>query len=210
MVRRYVKPPYSRLVIAGVLFQVAAFIVFTLAATNAMTGESALAGVTGTAAAGLLLHLLLLIFNMAVRAEHAAERDDARMMLSADQWYAAAAMIGCILTLIVTVGIWLGNASASTAGTLALALVSVPALSILTFAPVLPREAYIELEEVRTSQQHQHQHQQQQQQQQQQNPPPTGVTPGGPVTTTRHYAAVGTGMPPAFNYLVQGQAHDRH
>jgi hypothetical protein len=138
MVVRYLRPPFSRLIVAGLIFQVAALIVFIVVAAGALTGSGGFVAVTVTVSVGIVLHLLLFLFNIFVRAEYAQERDDARMIMAADQWYSIAGLAGCIIVLFATLGLWLGHGTTLVASLIGLVLVSGPALSVLTY--VMPAE----------------------------------------------------------------------
>lgn len=148
MVVRFVRPPFSRLVVAGAVFHGIALLLFILAAANAFgnsTGDYA--AITGATGVGTLLHLVLLLINAMVRAEHTYYSEDTRLAFAFDQWYAVSSLAGCGLALAAAIGLWLADSAVIIAGLVAVALVSAPALSVLSHVVPVARDASASMEE---------------------------------------------------------------
>lgn len=139
VVVRFVRAPFSRLVIAGAIFHAAALTIFVLAAAGAF---GAVVGghvaVTVTCAVGIVLHLALLLVNVMARAEDARLTEDGRRAFAYDQWYAVVGIVGTASALVIAVGLWLASGAALVSALVALALTTTPALTVLTFAVPLP------------------------------------------------------------------------
>ena len=149
MTTRFVKPPFTRLVVVGAVYQVIAYIVYVLSGTVAFTPVGAFAAVTATSAVGLVLHLLLLLVNIFVRADFAHDSEDARYAFSFDQWYAMVGLVSSLIVLVTVAGLWIAGTSVTLAGIIGLALMTGPALAVLNFVLPLPREGGITIEEGR-------------------------------------------------------------
>lgn len=137
--QRFLPLQHSRLGIAACVFDAVALIVFAVVALGGISGAPALITLLVVHAVGVVFYLVAILVNVFIRSAHALTDQAAYAAFPLDQWHFMVELVAhAALVIMVTVGYLTGSASGAALATVAIALVSAPALVIALYVTLPP------------------------------------------------------------------------